>query len=66
MIDKMDCFRVNEITCPYCGWKDRDSWEYTESCDIICENCEKEFFMEREIDVKYTSKPIENLNNEQQ
>jgi uncharacterized protein (DUF2225 family) len=59
MIDELDYFRESEITCPYCGWKDRDSWELTDSGEVICENCEKEFYVEREVDVKYTSKPLE-------
>jgi len=59
MIDEMDYFRTNEITCPYCGWKDRDSWELTESGEVFCSSCDKEFHVEREVDVKYTSKPLE-------
>lgn len=59
MIDEMDYFRTNEITCPYCGWKDRDSWELTDSGEVICSKCEKEFHVEREVDVKYTSEPLE-------
>ena len=58
MLDEMDYFRKDEITCPYCGWEDKDSWEITESGEVFCGECGKEFYVERIVYVKYTSKPL--------
>ncbi len=59
MIDELDYFREKEITCPYCGFKDINSWEFTEPGEVTCGACEKDFFVEVEIDVKYSSQPID-------
>jgi DNA-directed RNA polymerase subunit RPC12/RpoP len=58
-LDYLDTLREDKITCPYCGWKDSDSWEMTESGEVECGKCENEFYVEREIDVSYTSRKIE-------
>jgi sarcosine oxidase delta subunit len=59
MIAELDYFREKEITCPHCGWKDRDSWEFEKSGEKECGNCERTFYVEREVDVTYTSVPID-------
>ena len=42
-----DYTNQSDITCPYCGWKDKDSWEHNMSDDdeekIECGRCGKEF-----------------------
>lgn len=50
---------ADEITCPYCGQQANDSWESPDSDNVICDNCGKEFFYERDITVKYNSRKIE-------
>ena len=57
-LDYLEYFRESEITCPYCKHKDQDSWEMEESGEVECGSCEKEFYVEREVDVKYTSSKI--------
>lgn len=47
---KIDCFGADEITCPYCGYEDRD---YQDAMEVLieegdrtdweCPKCEKEF-----------------------
>ena len=50
------------ITCPYCGHKEMDSWEYADmkgDCEIDCPQCEKPFILlQPEIEINYTTKPI--------
>lgn len=57
---KEEVFSLGELTCPYCGTKESDSWELPERDDeFYCEVCDKYFAYEREIDVTYWSKKIE-------
>ena len=62
MIDPMSCFYTDNIVCPYCGHVDSDSWEVfdisEESKTIDCNSCGKEFFVNQNISVSYTSKPL--------
>lgn len=51
----MEHYLESEITCPYCGWKDRDSWESGDSGTMDCGNCDKQFTFERNVDVTYTT-----------
>lgn len=54
------------ITCPYCGHKDRDSWEVDfgpgieGDTTVECGSCSKEFFVSRHIEVTYFSRKIVN------
>ena len=57
MIDELDYHRTNEIVCPYCGNIQSDSWELSQSGDVECDACEKQFYVEIETEIKYTSKP---------
>ena len=55
------------ITCPYCGYEDRDSWESDGvSGDgaflTECKKCEKEFKYESDHSVTYSSWKIEDEN----
>jgi predicted RNA-binding Zn-ribbon protein involved in translation (DUF1610 family) len=44
--------------CPYCGYEHPDSWEIQESGLMDCESCEKEFHVEKQVEVSYTTKSI--------
>ena len=47
------------IKCPYCDWEDQDSWEFTEDSGTwTCGSCEKEFNVDREIEVTYSTSRI--------
>ena len=56
-MSKIDCEYVNEITCPYCGWQDRDSWEMNDDYDeeFTCGECDEIFAVSRHIEVTYSS-----------
>jgi hypothetical protein len=52
-----EVFLASHITCPYCGYEDRDSWEASDSDDEYqCGHCEKLFSYERVVDISYTSR----------
>lgn len=69
-IDEMDYTQENEITCPYCGNKNLDSWEV--GTDINegdlgeqeCDNCEKNFTASRDMSITYDSHKAPCLNGE--
>lgn len=50
------------ITCPYCGHKDRDSWEFGgdegSAEEQECGECERTFMVTRHVSITYTSEPI--------
>ena len=53
-------YGTDNITCPYCGYEDGDSWEADESNDHYeCPNCGCYFSYEREVSVSYYSSPVE-------
>ena len=47
-----------EITCPWCGYEDSDSWEFEGEYDDAyeCPECEKKFILEVLTEVTYTSR----------
>ena len=52
-------FMVDDIICPYCGWKDTDSWEsnlnHDGECETLeCPDCYKKFLMTFNLRVSYT------------
>lgn len=52
-------YGTDNITCPYCGYENADSWEAEESDDHYeCPNCGSYFSYEREVSVSYYSSPI--------
>jgi len=58
--NKMEHNNERNITCPYCGWEDEDSWEFGEDeGTATCGSCEKEFNVTREIEVTYSTSRIE-------
>lgn len=50
-------FKEN-ITCPWCGYEDPDSWEFEGEYDDAyeCPECGKKFILEVHTEVTYTSK----------
>ena len=62
---------TREITCPYCGSEDDNSWEVNEldsdgDCieDYCCGSCEKQFSVTKDITVSYSSYVTENNERE--
>jgi DNA-directed RNA polymerase subunit RPC12/RpoP len=51
----------DEITCPYCGHRHSDSWEYSSNWDddFECVECDKKFVMNRIVDVYYVTEKKE-------
>lgn len=47
-----------EITCPWCGYEDSDSWEFGGEYDdeYECPECGKKFILEVYTEITYTSK----------
>ncbi len=61
-VDAIDTFRTDEIVCPHCGQVFTDSWEYGNQEDIgevECGECDKAFYVRREIDISYTSEKLD-------
>lgn len=56
-----EAYGEDEITCPWCQEPvTTDSWEWADySDDEECPHCGKRFFYERDIEVTYNSKRIE-------
>lgn len=50
-------FKEN-ITCPWCGYEDTDSWEFEGEYDDAyeCPECGKKFILEVHTEITYTSK----------
>ena len=59
--------REDNITCPYCGAVEEDSWEFNrdEDEDYTCSNCDKKFRWYRNTTVEYECVPDCELNNEE-
>lgn len=57
-------------TCPYCGYEDIDSWEIRfddspeGSATCTCKRCERDFLVERNVTVEYSTFKIEEKQNE--
>jgi len=49
----------NNLTCPFCGYQDDDSWELSDSeDDHECSRCSATISYERVVTVEYTSLPV--------
>ena len=61
----MEHINERNIKCPYCDWEDNDSWEFTEDSGThTCGSCEKDFNVERDIEVTYNTSRIDCEENE--
>lgn len=54
-IDEDEIFQSDEITCPYCGHIESDSWECSDEDTNICDTCGSEYYYQRVVEVSYTS-----------
>jgi len=57
---EIDHVNTDEAICPYCGHEHDASHEFfgrghTDSAEVECVECGKEFFLERDFAVYYTS-----------
>jgi transcription elongation factor Elf1 len=54
-----DCDFESNITCPYCGHQNIDSWESNDSEDEeTCGRCGGVFSYQRDVEVTYSSSPV--------
>ena len=50
---------TGQITCPYCGYEDGDSWEADDDEDeCVCPCCGSVFSYQRNVTVEYCSQPV--------
>ena len=45
--------------CPWCGYEDRDSFEFGDSDDAHCGECERQYPVERCVEVSYSTTRID-------
>ena len=58
MKNKIDYNNTDDIVCPYCGWKNGDSWEIRfdgQTIKLDCDECNKEFECSAEDTRTYSS-----------
>ena len=53
-----EIYNKDEVTCPYCGKEQSDSWEYTDDGETDCGECGYEFSFTRDVVVTYASYPL--------
>lgn len=58
-MSKIEHELTDEAVCPHCGYKHADSWEFDDYDEYKCEECRKEFIIEREVDIAYSTKKKE-------
>lgn len=60
---QFDTFRTDNITCPWCGYEEKDSFEFDNDAGTVeCPSCDKEFFYERITEVCYdTKRPVKEI-----
>ena len=72
MIDEMEYTHEDEITCPYCGSKNTDSWEVGTDVnegdlgEQECDSCGKKFTASRNMSITYNSYLAPCLNGEKE
>ncbi len=49
-----DTTNESEVTCPYCGYKYSDSWEFPNEDDVDCD-CGNTFHIVRDVEVSYST-----------
>lgn len=62
---KLECWATNELVCPYCGYREDESWEIRETdCDEFeCSSCGKAFMYSAEVRLEFTSWEVEDGSN---
>lgn len=62
MSDGFDHVFAETIVCPFCGWKDNDSWEWLNGeegdGESECGECEKPFAVSRHVTVAYSTQKL--------
>lgn len=59
-LPEIDHEMTPNIVCPYCGYKEIDSWQLSlDSGEIYCNDCEHTFHYERDLTITYTTSKIE-------
>lgn len=59
-MEEFDCWKQDQIVCPYCGYKNEDSWEYNEDdTSAFCGSCDNEFKLSVNISVDYSTEKKE-------
>jgi len=56
---EIDTSWTDLVTCPYCGYEDRDSWDHEfgdGQLEIECEECQKKFTAVRYVVIYYSSR----------
>lgn len=49
----------SDLICPYCGYKEIDSWEVSgDDGENTCGRCDSEYSYTRDVEVTYTTTPI--------
>ena len=57
---EFDTWMTPETVCPYCGYKNRDSWELDgDDGNTWCGECDEEFFYSRIVNVEYCTEKLE-------
>lgn len=59
--DKYDCFNEPDLICPFCGYRNPDSWDYDlneSGVELECPNCGRTFIAISECVPTYTTYPI--------
>ena len=69
--EREEVFGEDNITCPYCGYVDKDSWEVMASDafmeeEIDCGSCGKTFKCDRDITVTYNTRAMKQVTNDTQ
>lgn len=58
----VETVRADLITCPFCGYQDKESWKAfdlnEEDKETECSECGKPFHVTRNVSVDYTSREI--------
>ena len=57
-LEQIDASCTDEVVCPYCGAEMTDSWEYPDSGEEWCEECDRVFTFFRQVDVHYSSQQV--------
>ena len=61
-MEEIEHTHTDEITCPYCGYEDIDSWEAGDGetiGEMDCGNCHKTFYAQRIIMISYSTSKLD-------
>lgn len=56
-VEVEESFEGDNLTCPYCGYEDIDSFELNDEGETPCGRCGSEMEYERVVEVSYISMP---------